>query len=141
MNNRSIPNATVIPVLRYPDVPAAVAWLCGAFGFVERLRIGTHRVQLVFDGGALVVADSGPAIPHEVIDHSVMVRVPEVDAHCDRARAMGARITQEPTTHPFGERQYSVVDIGGHNWTFTQSVADVDPQTWGGVLVPEPGSA
>ena len=42
--NRSIPNSTIIPVLTYPDVRAAVAWLEAAFGFTERLRIGeSHR--------------------------------------------------------------------------------------------------
>ena len=34
--NRSIPSATVIPVLIYPDVREAVAWLTAAFGFAER---------------------------------------------------------------------------------------------------------
>jgi uncharacterized glyoxalase superfamily protein PhnB len=42
--NRSIPSASVIPVLVYPDVRAAVAWLEAAFGFFERVRIGEdHR--------------------------------------------------------------------------------------------------
>ncbi len=50
-SNRSIPHATVIPVLAYPDVNHAAAWLCDAFGFSVRLRIGDHRVQLnVGDG-------------------------------------------------------------------------------------------
>jgi len=45
--NRSVPDATVVPVLIYPDVRAAVAWLTEAFGFVERVRIGeNHRAQL-----------------------------------------------------------------------------------------------
>ena len=39
-HNRSVPPATVVPVLSYPDVRAAVAWLSAAFGFVERTRIG-----------------------------------------------------------------------------------------------------
>ena len=47
----------------------------------------------------------------------------------------GARVLTEPTTHPFGERQYTAEDIGGHRWTFSQSVADVDPEAWGGVVV------
>jgi hypothetical protein len=38
--NRSVPPVTVVPVLSYPDVRAAVAWLGAAFGFVERTRIG-----------------------------------------------------------------------------------------------------
>ena len=40
--NRSIPSSTVIPVLHYLDVRAAVAWLQRAFDFHERLEIGTH---------------------------------------------------------------------------------------------------
>src|SRR5436189_1868564 len=56
--NRSIPAATVIPVLTYLDVRHAVAWLSVAFGFVERVRIGEdHRAQLGFGDGALIVAD------------------------------------------------------------------------------------
>ena len=39
--NRSIPASTVIPVLIYPDVREAVAWLGAAFGFVERCGSAT----------------------------------------------------------------------------------------------------
>ena len=53
--NRSVPPAPVIPVLAYDDVAEATDWLCNAFGFTERLRIGAHRVQLVFGDGAVVV--------------------------------------------------------------------------------------
>ena len=56
--NRSVPEAIVIPVLIYPDVRAAVAWLTEAFGFVERVRIGeNHRAQLAFGDGAVIVGD------------------------------------------------------------------------------------
>ena len=41
----------------------------------------------------------------------------------------------EPETHVFGERQYTVRDFAGHVWTFTQTVSDSDPASWGGVLV------
>jgi uncharacterized glyoxalase superfamily protein PhnB len=52
--NRSVPAATVIPVLIYPDVREAVAWLSAAFGFAERLRIGeSHRAQLRVGDGAV----------------------------------------------------------------------------------------
>jgi hypothetical protein len=37
--NRSIPGATVVPVLVCPDVRQAVAWPTAAFGFTERVRI------------------------------------------------------------------------------------------------------
>src|SRR5690349_17703520 len=56
--NRSIPAATVIPVLIYPDVRAAVAFLTTAFGFEERVKIGEdHRSQLRYGDGGLIVAD------------------------------------------------------------------------------------
>ena len=56
--NHSVPPATVVPVLSYPDVRAAVAWLGAAFGFVERTRIGEdHRAQLSIGvDGAVIVA-------------------------------------------------------------------------------------
>jgi len=45
--NRSIPSATVVPVLVYPEVREAVRWLGAAFGFAERVQIGeSHRSQL-----------------------------------------------------------------------------------------------
>jgi arsenite methyltransferase len=57
---------------------------------------------------------------------------PDLHAH---AVAVGAAVVSAPTTYPFGERQYSAVDVGGHRWTFSQSVADIDPASWGGELV------
>ena len=41
-----MPTCTIIPVLEYPDVPAAVKWLEEAFAFEVRLSIGAHRAQL-----------------------------------------------------------------------------------------------
>jgi len=134
--NRSIPSAVVIPELAYRDVGAAVTWLCDAFGFVERLRIGDHRAQLLCGSGAIVVKDQShdSAEGQAPSGHGVLVRVEDVDAHCAHATAAGAELLSPPTTFPFGERQYSVRDPGGHRWTFSQSVDDVDPASWGGTL-------
>ena len=92
--NRSIPSATVIPVLVYPDVRGAVDWLGAAFGFAERVRIGEdHRSQLAVGDGAVIIADvrhdQRPPRAGE-ITHQVMVRVHDAQAHCDRARSNGA---------------------------------------------------
>jgi uncharacterized glyoxalase superfamily protein PhnB len=139
MKNRSVPDDTVVPVLTYPDVRAAVAWLSEAFGFSERLRIGeSHRSQLRFGDGALIVADvRGDRQPPSKgeVTHSVLVRVRDARAHCERARSHGARIVMEPTDFEYGERQYSAEDPFGHHWTFTQTLADVAPEAWGGELV------
>jgi uncharacterized glyoxalase superfamily protein PhnB len=137
--NRSIPQSTVIPVLIYPDVGEAVDWLSKAFGFVERVRIGdNHRSQLSFRDGAVIVGDvRGDRRPPRAgeVTHSVMVRVDDVKAHCDRAREYGARIVMEPADFEFGERQYTAEDPAGHQWTFSETLADVAPEDWGGTSI------
>jgi uncharacterized glyoxalase superfamily protein PhnB len=127
--NRSVPSSTVIPELPYDDVPAASEWICRAFGFKERLRIGDHRAQLVFGDGAVILTSRG-ATGHG----AVLMRVADADRHHEQAKRSGAKILQPPMDHPYGERQYSAEDIGGHVWTFSQSIADVDPASWGGTL-------
>ena len=134
MWNRSIPRATVIPVLAYTNVNDAAAWLCDAFAFTVRLRVDTHRVQLNVGEGAVILRELRP---HEIgaslgLGHSITIRVEGADSHCERAREHGAHITQEPFTHPYGERQYSAEDPAGHSWTFSESVADLLPEEWGG---------
>jgi uncharacterized glyoxalase superfamily protein PhnB len=140
--NRSIPAATVIPVLIYPDVREAVEWLSTAFGFVERLRIGeAHRSQLNVGDGAVIVADvrGEQVAPREgEVTHLVPVRIDDARAHCERARSRGARILMEPTDWEYGERQYVAEDPAGHRWTFSETLDDVAPAEWGGTLV-EPG--
>jgi uncharacterized glyoxalase superfamily protein PhnB len=98
------------------------------------LRIGNHRVQLNVGDGAVIVRElrQSETSAGLGLGCSVTVRVEDADVHCKRARAHGARITQDPVTHPFGERQYNAEDFAGHSWTFSQSVADVHPQDWGG---------
>ena len=140
LTNRSAPPGTVTPVLVYPDVRAAVAWLEAAFGFEERVRIGdSHRAQLrVGVDGAVVVADVGRdrvAPDGSGMTHLIKVRVPDVDAAFARARDHGARVLEELTTWEYGERSGIVEDAGGHRWELTQSVRDVEPEEWGGVTV------
>lgn len=133
LTNRSVPPSTVIPVLYYPDVTAAADWLCAAFGFVIRLRIGDHRIQLKIgeasSEGNLVVAEG--TIPPDTA-HLIMIRVPDAATHCEHARKHGATILLPLKDHPYGERQYNAQDPYGHRWAFTQSLADVAPEDWGG---------
>lgn len=130
--NRSMPASAVIPVLLYPSVPEAADWLCKAFGFTERLRIGTHRVQLdaPVGQGAVVVAGRGPSA--DVASACVMVRVRGVDALFQAACEHGATVIALPQTQVYGERQFTVADPHGHVWTFSESLDDVDPTSWGG---------
>jgi uncharacterized glyoxalase superfamily protein PhnB len=135
-----MPQATVIPVLGYPDVGNAVEWLCDTFGFTVRWRIGNHRAQLNAGDGAMAVTEhrsdrrSGPN-DSGGRSHSVMVRVEDVSGHYARARRLGAHILQPPTDFPYGERQYTAEDLAGHVWTFSESIADAAPEEWGGTSV------
>jgi ribosomal-protein-serine acetyltransferase len=63
-----------------------------------------------------------------------MVRVEDIEAHYARAKQAGAEILHPPADYPYGERQYTARDPGGHVWVFSQSIADVDPGSWGGTL-------
>jgi uncharacterized glyoxalase superfamily protein PhnB len=137
--NRSAPTATVVPVLVYEDVNKAIEWLCGTFGFGERLRAAgsggrvTHA-QLEMADGAVMLGQQGGEFrsprPNEVTQY-VIVHIKNVDEHFEHARQCGARILKSPANMPFGERQYTAEDLGGHRWTFSQSIADVAPEEWG----------
>lgn len=93
--NRSIPNATVIPVLVYPNVRAAVEWLSTVFGFVERVRIGeTHRSQMRIgtDGAVIIAEPQGEQQP------------PQSGAVTPRAEGARRRCGCSVRTRPFARR-------------------------------------
>lgn len=144
MTNRSAPSCTVIPVLIYDDVGKAAEWLYRTFGFTERLRAGNDHAQIAIGDGAIILSRSrkgqGFASPDEAdfreprpneVTQYVHVNVKDVDRHYELARKRGAKILQPPANHPFGERQYTAEDFAGHRWTFSQTIADVDPAEWG----------
>ena len=133
----------LIPMLSYEDCDAAAEWLKRAFGFGEEERYAdddgrvTH-VTLTLGDGVVMIGWPGPdyqspnhhreacaaaarwsEVPY-VID-GVFASVEDVAAHCERARAAGARILSEPD-EAFGERRYRVEDLEGHRWMFAQSI-------------------
>ncbi len=128
--NSSKPAGAIVPSLIYRDLGQAIDWLCDVFGFTERLRItgpdGTvgHAQLAVGEGGILL----GQARS----DRGIEYRAPRPNEH---AKQRGARILEPPATHPYGERQYSALDIEGHRWAFSQTVADVKPEDWGATTV------
>lgn len=142
MINRSAPSAPVVPVLVYPDVSAAIRWLCDVFGFAERLRAPgrdgaiSHAQLRSGAGDVMIGAAGGPfaVLESDRVNHLVVIAVDDVDAHFQRAQSRGARILQAPEDMPFGVRQYTAADLAGHWWTFSQNIADVDPTGWGAVV-------
>ncbi len=137
--NRSAPRATVVPILVYEDLGRATDWLCGAFGFTERLRAAgpdgkvSHALLAIAEGAVILGRQGGDFRPprRDEVCQYVHIHVENVDRHFEHAKQFGARILQPPSNKPFGERQYTAEDPGGHRWTFSQSVADVAPEEWG----------
>lgn len=139
--NRSSPPGTVVPCLVYEDVREAILWLCDVFGFEQHHRWERDGVVegahvLVGEGSVFLRRQRGaevPPTPGAPRSHSVMVDCPDADAQYERIRSKGGTLISEPATHPFGERQFSAEDLAGHHWTFSQSVADVAAEEWGGI--------
>ena len=134
--NRSIPPATVVPVLVYPDVREAVTWLTAAFGFVERVRIGeSHRAQMsIGSDGAMIVADvRGEQQPPQegIVSHVIRVRVEDLGAQFERAQSFGAQVLEPPTEREYGERDCTFVDLAGHRWQFSETLRDIAPEEFG----------
>ena len=130
--NRSVPPCPVIPVLRYPDPAAAAEWLGKAFGFTVRLRIANHRIQMRAGEGCFTIAEGNTTPNHSC---NVQVRIEDALGHCEHARQAGAKILTEPVEHNYGERQYNAEDFYGHRWDFTETIRDVEPESWGGTSV------
>jgi uncharacterized glyoxalase superfamily protein PhnB len=139
MTNRSAPDSRVVPILIYSDLDEAILWLSRAFGFEERLRAERQGVvvhaQLTFGEGAIILGRQGKPFSlsrQGEVNTSVDVTVDDVNTHFERAKRNGAHIIESPTDKPFGERQYTAEDFAGHRWTFSQHIADVSPESWGG---------
>jgi uncharacterized glyoxalase superfamily protein PhnB len=124
--------ATVIPALQYQDAPAAIEFLCRAFGFEKnavyegeggsiahaQLKLGNGMVML----GSVKDTEYGKLLvrPRDAcgVTMSVYVIVEDADAHFARAKAAGADITREPVTQDYGGRDYTCRDPEGNVWTF-----------------------
>ena len=131
----------------YVDAPAAIDWLCRAFGFEVRLKVvgdggRIEHSELTFGDGLIMVGQdrstsskptmrftASPKTLDGANTQSLMLFVDDVDEHCARARAAGATISMEPALHDYGEdhfadRSYGAVDPEGHHWWFTQRIRE-----------------
>ena len=111
----------VIPNLRYADAPAAIEFLCRAFGFERGLvvndeRGGIRHAQLTIGNSMIMLAsaDGEPAASGGCI----YVVIDAVDAHHRRAVEAGAEITRPPEDPDYGGRVYVCLDPEGNQWSF-----------------------
>ena len=122
----------IIANLSYRDAPAAIDFLCHAFGF------GRHAVHVSEDGrsiqhaqltlgGSMIMLNSahsnpfGMATPAETggrVTCILYIVLDDPDAHHDRAAAAAAEIINPPRDQDYGGRSYEARDPEGNVWSF-----------------------
>lgn len=132
---------TITPYLLYEDVEAALEFLQRAFGFEEVLRYSgaegyVNHAEMRLGEDAIYLGDPGDEYrnPAALGAATVLIGVhvaDDVDARCERARAAGAAITEEPADQAYGERRFSATDPEGHRWHFSKTIREVVPEDWG----------
>jgi len=124
---------SLVPLMRYRDVSAAVDWLCDAFEFerhsVVHAADGTiFYAQLTFGNGMVML---GPVRSSELDElmrqpdeiggmetQNCYLVVEDVDAHYAKAISAGAEIVFGLNSDDSGGRGYSCRDPQGHIWNF-----------------------
>ncbi|SEM50735.1 Uncharacterized conserved protein PhnB, glyoxalase superfamily [Luteibacter sp. UNCMF331Sha3.1] len=129
-------SSTIIPCLRYRDAPAAIDFLCRAFGFTAQAVYANasdptlvDHAQLTFGSGMVMlgsVRDDTPFSRHMVQPDEIggretqcaCITVMDVRAHYDAAKAAGAVIVDDYDEKEYGGAGYSARDPEGHLWYF-----------------------
>jgi len=118
----------VVPYLAYGDAPAAIEFLRCAFGFEERFRMPTPdgrvgHAEVTYNGHAVMLASASEELgfisPRNLagVHSQTHIRVDDVEAHYERAKAAGATIATAPMDQ-YGGRSYRAMDPEGHRWIF-----------------------
>ncbi|HKY92663.1 MAG TPA: VOC family protein [Nevskiaceae bacterium] len=119
----------IYPSVYYQDAPAAIEWLCRAFGFRKRLVVpgpdgGVAHSELSFGTGVIMVASEKKEFravsPRRdgTVTGGLSIYVEDPDAHFAAAKAAGAQITRELKDEEYGARGYMAEDPEGHWWYF-----------------------
>jgi uncharacterized glyoxalase superfamily protein PhnB len=123
----------VIPGLRYRNAPAAIEWLCKAFGFEKNAVYSTPdgavaHAQLTFGNGMVMLGSVNQSTPY-----SKLIRQPDeignvetqtpylVVSDCDAvyasAKAAGAEMLLDIEDKDYGGRGFTCRDLEGHIWS------------------------
>jgi uncharacterized glyoxalase superfamily protein PhnB len=115
----------IFPALRYKDGHAAIDWLVRAFGFeahgvVDAPDGSVAHAELRFGPGVIALGSGQSTLdnPWSHVRQGIYVRVDEVDALHDRAKAGGAEIAMPLKDQDYGSRDFSARDLEGHLWGF-----------------------
>ena len=119
----------VYPSLTCDDAPAAIDWLCRAFGFSRKLVVpgaGDRGDHSELARGSCVVMVSSPKPEQGRVSprtlpgssQALSIHVDDPDAHYLTAKAAGAEIVGELKDEDYDSRDYMARDLEGHLWYF-----------------------
>jgi uncharacterized glyoxalase superfamily protein PhnB len=120
---------TVYPCLLYNDAPAAIDWLCRAFGFESLLTVpgdeerSIIHAELKLGNGVLMLGSATKGQEVKPTDglssgFSLCAYVEDPDAHHARAVAAGAEVVRPLADTTYGSRGYTARDLEGNVWSF-----------------------
>jgi uncharacterized glyoxalase superfamily protein PhnB len=137
----------ITPTVMYQQPLAALDWLERAFGFETVTRIvdsegNAAHLEMAFRDAVVGIAGEwesaellgdarmrSPRSTGGVATQFLWISLPsDIDRHCERARAAGAVITQEPADQFYGSRTYRARDPEGHVWCFSEFQREVSAQ-------------
>ena len=127
---------SVAPYLFYESVQGAVTFMEEAFGFKviftspDPSGQGLAHAQMAHQGGVIMIGHAGEGGLNLVaradklpkLHAGTYVFVEDVDAHCQRAKAGGAKVLLEPADQPWGDRMYCATDPEGQFWMFARAL-------------------
>lgn len=108
----------IMPELPLDDVPAGVDYYKNILGF--QINYQQHDIG-VMDRDAVRVLLVARTQRHTGIG-SAYVYVSDADALHEELRSKGARVQGEPVSHPWGLRDFQVLDPEGNRITFGQAL-------------------
>jgi uncharacterized glyoxalase superfamily protein PhnB len=135
----------ITPYLLYGDCEAALGFLSRAFGFHEILRYTGEQgyvshAEMELGDARIYMGNPGDGFRNPQVLGAATVGIyvtvdGSVDDLCDRARAAGAEITEEPADQEYGERRFTAKDPEGHLWFFARVIRETAPEEWGATAV------
>ena len=129
MSRENQVTADIHPCLTYDDAPAAIEWLCRAFGFTKRFVVPgeggrIEHSELSLGNSVVMISSPKPEDGRVAMNgktessQALSVYVSNPDEHCRVAVASGTKIVRPLKTEEYGARGYMVRDIEGHYWYF-----------------------
>ena len=126
-------NSTIIPAMRYRDAPAAIDFLCRAFGFAKNAVYANPdgtiaHAQLTLGGGMIMLGSVSNGSPYSELirqpdeiggaeTQSPCIVVEDCDAVYKTAKEAGANIVMDIADMDYGGRAFSCRDPEGHLWS------------------------